>query len=123
MLFLTFLFILLSPGFLLTIPPVGKKIFMSGQTSTSAVLVHAAIFTAVLYGIISTNKRGVEGFAPHWENQGWRAAQVIASIIGGFLVGYLLSYFTNEQTTKLFIGFGIFAVASAFIVGSAYATS
>jgi len=123
MLFLTFLFILLSPGFLLTIPPVGKKLFMSGQTSTSAVLVHAAIFTAVLYGIISTNKRGVEGFAPHWENQSWRAAQVISSIIGGFLVGYLLSFFTGEQLTKLYIGFGIFFVAAAFIVGSAYATS
>jgi hypothetical protein len=110
MLCLTFLFILLSPGFLLTIPPVGKKLFMSGQTSTSAVLVHAAIFTAVLYGIISTNKRGVEGFAPHWENQSWRAAQVISSIIGGFLAGFLLSFFVQESTTK-YIGFAGFLLA------------
>ena len=38
------LFILLSPGLLLTLPPVGKKIFMSCQTSTAAVFVHALVF-------------------------------------------------------------------------------
>jgi hypothetical protein len=42
------LFILLSPGFLLTLPPVGKKIFMSCQTSTVAVLVHALVFMLAL---------------------------------------------------------------------------
>lgn len=46
------LFVLLSPGLLLTIPPVGKKIFMSGQTSIIAILVHAVVF-AILYGIFS----------------------------------------------------------------------
>jgi len=43
------LFILLSPGLLLTLPPVGKKIFMSCQTSTVAVLVHALVFAFALY--------------------------------------------------------------------------
>ena len=43
------LFILLSPGLLLTLPPVGKKIFMSCQTSTTAVLVHALVFAFALY--------------------------------------------------------------------------
>jgi hypothetical protein len=43
------LFILLSPGLLLTLPPVGKKVFMSGQTSIQAVLVHALVFAAALY--------------------------------------------------------------------------
>jgi hypothetical protein len=43
------LFILLSPGLLLTLPPVGKKIFMSCQTSTAAVLVHALVFAFALY--------------------------------------------------------------------------
>jgi len=42
------LFILLSPGLLLTLPPVGKKIFMSCQTSVAAVLVHAVVFAVVL---------------------------------------------------------------------------
>lgn len=44
----TALFILLSPGVLLTLPPVGSKIFMSGKTSLIAVLVHAAVFYAIL---------------------------------------------------------------------------
>ena len=42
------LFILLSPGLLLTLPPVGKKIFMSCQTSTAAVFVHALVFAVAL---------------------------------------------------------------------------
>jgi hypothetical protein len=42
------LFVLLSPGLLLTLPPVGKKIFMSCQTSTTAVFVHALVFALAL---------------------------------------------------------------------------
>ena len=42
------LFVLLSPGVLLTLPPVGKKIFMSGQTSLIAVAVHAVVFYVAL---------------------------------------------------------------------------
>ena len=50
LLVLTLLFILLSPGVLLTLPPVGNKIFCSGKTSLSAVLVHAVVFyIAVAY--------------------------------------------------------------------------
>ena len=45
------LFILLSPGILLTLPPVGKKIFMSCETSIAAVLVHALVFAVALYYI------------------------------------------------------------------------
>lgn len=44
----TLLFILLSPGVLLTLPPVGGKIFMSGKTSLLAVLVHAVVFYVLL---------------------------------------------------------------------------
>jgi hypothetical protein len=41
----TVLFIVLSPGVLLTIPPgKGNKLFVSGKTSLIAVLVHAAVF-------------------------------------------------------------------------------
>lgn len=42
------LFVLLSPGLLLTLPPVGKKIFMSCQTSVAAVFVHALVFALAL---------------------------------------------------------------------------
>jgi hypothetical protein len=49
MLFLaTVLFVLLSPGVLLTLPPIGGKIFMSGKTSLIAVLVHAVVFYLLL---------------------------------------------------------------------------
>jgi len=48
MLVLVLLFILLSPGVLLTLPPVGNSIFVSGKTSLVAVLVHAALFALVL---------------------------------------------------------------------------
>jgi len=49
MLFLaTVLFVLLSPGVLLTLPPVGSRIFMSGKTSLIAVLVHAVVFYFLL---------------------------------------------------------------------------
>jgi hypothetical protein len=47
------LFILLSPGLLLTLPPVGKKVFMSCKTSTVAVLVHAVVFAIALANIRS----------------------------------------------------------------------
>jgi hypothetical protein len=44
----TVLFVLLSPGVLLTLPPIGGKIFMSGKTSLVAVLVHAVVFYILL---------------------------------------------------------------------------
>lgn len=42
------LFIVLSPGLLLTLPPIGKKIWMSGKTSRAAILVHALVFFLLL---------------------------------------------------------------------------
>ena len=45
------LFVLLSPGMLLTLPPVGRNIFMSQKTSLLAVLVHAVIFALVYMNI------------------------------------------------------------------------
>lgn len=43
----TILFILLSPGLLLTLPPVGK-IWMSGKMSVMSVFVHAVVFFVLL---------------------------------------------------------------------------
>ncbi len=58
---LAVLFVLLSPGILLTIPPVGKKIWRSGETSIISALVHAIIFVGILYLLESNGF--FEGFA------------------------------------------------------------
>ena len=55
---LTLLFIVLSPGVLLTLPPVGKQILFSGKTSLLAVVVHAFVF----YLIASFCLLMIEGF-------------------------------------------------------------
>lgn len=53
--YLAVLFFVLSPGVLLTLPPVGKKIWMSGETSCMAAFVHAIVFVGVLYLIREYN--------------------------------------------------------------------
>ena len=45
------LFILLSPGMLLTLPPGSNGVFMSGQTGVAPVAVHTLVF-AVLFAVI-----------------------------------------------------------------------
>jgi hypothetical protein len=45
------LFILLSPGVLLTLPPGSKGVWMSRQTSFAAVVVHTLVFLAALYAV------------------------------------------------------------------------
>jgi len=58
------LFILLSPGLLLTIPPVGGTMFMSCRTSVVAVFVHALVFAiAVYYVDYIPILNNLEGFA------------------------------------------------------------
>jgi hypothetical protein len=41
------LFIILSPGLLLTLPPGPGGVFMSRQTSITAVVIHAVVFTVI----------------------------------------------------------------------------
>jgi hypothetical protein len=43
----TMLFLALSPGMLLTLPPGSKGVFMSGQTSPASALVHTVVFALV----------------------------------------------------------------------------
>lgn len=45
---LAVVFFLLSPGVILTIPPVFPPQFFSGRTSVVAAAVHAAVFYAVV---------------------------------------------------------------------------
>jgi hypothetical protein len=43
------LFILLAPGFILTIPPQSKGLIASGQSNLSSVLVHAVVFALIYF--------------------------------------------------------------------------
>ena len=54
------LFILLSPGLLLTVPGTGNKAFtiMSGQTSVTAILLHTFIFYLIYKQLLNV----YEGF-------------------------------------------------------------
>jgi Protein of unknown function (DUF3339) len=45
------LFFLLSPGVLVTLPPGSKGVFMSGQTSIMAAIVHAIVFVVVSHHV------------------------------------------------------------------------
>jgi len=45
------LFVLLSPGVLLTLPPGSRGVWMSRQTSLKAAAVHALVFGAALYAV------------------------------------------------------------------------
>ena len=78
------LFILLSPGLLLTLPPVGKKIFRSCQTSTAAVFVHALVFAFALYYLpyIPVLNR-LDGFQDAKGSAGPRGLGVIGGLAKG----------------------------------------
>ena len=45
------LFVLLSPGLLLTLPPTAKGVWMSKETSIASILVHALVFALVYFGL------------------------------------------------------------------------
>lgn len=64
------LFILLSPGLLLTIPGGSKGVFMTMQTSVPSILVHALIF-AFLYRSIS---HWYWKIVKHYRAQKWQKA-------------------------------------------------
>ena len=57
---LAVLFFVLSPGVLLTLPPIGKKWWRTGTTSIAAAAVHAVVFAVVLYLLSSYGM--IEGF-------------------------------------------------------------
>lgn len=104
---LAILFILLSPGVLLTIPPVGKNLFMSCQTSPSAVLFHAVIFTACVYAIqkyvykLNTESEGFQMIKGPWKNVTWRNGVIAAAIFGGGAAGALISNFAGDASSMI----------------------
>lgn len=70
MIFLAFLFFILSPGMLLTLPPGSKGVWMSCQTSVSAVFVHTIVFSLLVYYMVDILRAlGYrEGFDGGWFN-------------------------------------------------------
>ena len=61
MFLLAALFFILSPGVLLTLPAGSKGVWMSGQTSVAAAIVHALVFVIVLH-FFGRQWRLLEGF-------------------------------------------------------------
>jgi hypothetical protein len=45
------LFVLLSPGLLLTLPPTAKGVLISRETSIASILVHSLVFALVYFGL------------------------------------------------------------------------
>jgi hypothetical protein len=121
MLFLPLLFIILSPGFLLTIPPVGKKVLMSSQTSIQSVLVHAVIFTAVLYGLEQYKLTKPEGFMAQWDNINWLNMQIAAAAFGGAGAGILFTNFMGgPQNSAMTIAFISLAITTSILAWIAW---
>lgn len=87
MLIPTALFILLSPGLFLTLPPDARgKFWMTGHTSTVAILVHAAVFGAAMYGLktVMPSKEGFQLIDPKHSANLIRASYVFLTV--GFLL-------------------------------------
>jgi hypothetical protein len=90
------LFILLSPGLLLTLPPVKNAIFFSRKTSILAIFVHALVFAAALYYL-----KGIPYLEPFQTVTCYTADQMTSSSIGGMFIGVIISgafmYFFGKQ--------------------------
>ena len=91
------LFVLLSPGFLLTLPAEGKKVWMSRRTSVLAVLVHALIFAAILMYLERMEMKEREGFAPDetyslfgYEWTGYSILNILIDLIITAIIGVSL---------------------------------
>ena len=90
------LFILLSPGLLLTLPPVKNTIFFSRKTSLLAVFVHALIFAGILYYL-----KDLPYLEPFQTTTCYTGEQMTSSSIGGMFIGVIVSgafmYFFGRQ--------------------------
>jgi len=83
------LFILLSPGLILTLPPVSKSIFFSRKTSILAIFVHALVFAAVLY--YSGSIPGLKFLEPFQTTTCYTSDQMTSSNIGGIFIGVIIA--------------------------------
>lgn len=81
------LFILLSPGVILTVPQVGK-LFFSMKTSLPAVLLHSLIFAGILYYL----KNNIEAFEDTYTAT-QMTGQMVAGGFYGTIIGLGIGYF------------------------------
>jgi len=81
----TLLFVVLSPGVLLTLPPKGKGIWMSGQTSLLAVAVHAVVFALAFNYLRGTGM--FEGFQDAMADNCTTDMDCSGSAVGKFCKG------------------------------------
>jgi hypothetical protein len=92
----TLLFVLLSPGLLLTLPPIGKSFFMTGKTSVMAIIVHTLVFATLLYYASSIpGLNQLEGFEDtHCYTSSGLWGMIIGigavALIIGAIIGYLI---------------------------------
>ena len=75
------LFFLLSPGVLLTLPAGSKGIWMSGQTSVAAAIVHSLVFVIVFH-YLKRYLRSIDGFAPKKAPTGPKTGKIKAGLPG-----------------------------------------
>lgn len=124
--FIPLLFILLSPGLLLTLPPVNKRIFMSGQTSVIAILVHAFVFTLVLYGIKQyyiLNSPDKEAFE-NYTNTNWRGLVLSGVLFMGLSLGLIIGGMIEPQDSSVgswnpYLGIGSLVLCFILALGAA----
>lgn len=127
----TLLFALLQPGMLLTLPPVGKKVLASCQTSPQAVLVHAVVFGIALYlvqvakeGFKGSKKEGMEreGFVTGFEPTPETARIKVILLFVAWVLAILFTLISRaaEGNTEAWVGWttGFIALVS-FILGIA----
>lgn len=121
------LFILLSPGLFLTLPPTNKHIWMSGQTSLLAVLIHAAIFAAILYALEehSPQKEGFKDIISGKDAYNLRIVDLFFSV--GIFISVLICYMDPNNGIQhipsiLVYVIGFFALISLVISSVVYIT-
>ncbi len=90
---------------------MSKGILMSGQTSVTSILIHALIFTGVLYGLSSVK----EGFAD-WKNINWARTQVAVIAFTGIALGLYTANFIGDNA--LLISFGTVVLTFSFFAGA-----
>jgi len=116
-----FLFILLSPGFIVTVPPRGERFFASNETSQIAILVHTILFFILnkliqndFLGLSIMNRAVIEVTSTNSRHVPSDINVLLATILfflfSPGLILTLIPYSVGEQTTST-----IAIIAHAFI--------
>jgi hypothetical protein len=91
------LFILLSPGIILTLPPVKNSIFFSSRTSILAVFVHALIFAAALYYLNDPSYLEPFQTITCYTSDQVRNSGIAGIFIGAIVTGVIMYFLGRQQ--------------------------